>query len=144
MSYTPLPSDLKMELDDGQFKSLPRSFVASPGMPGVGANDSADRAPGSRIITRFSDELPTVYSLTVAGSFSAKSYTELRSILNEYWKACRRCKKLWMGDLIYCETQYAILTSGQFEKGWLSCNAPIIFRLSKLGWYDKSGEEVYV
>lgn len=139
----PLISDLQMELASGERVLLNHSFVLPPGLPGVGQNDSGDRAPDSRFIVRSSDELPTTYSLPIPGILTATSPTALLDELNLLNKQLRECRKLWRGTRCFLPIAYAVLPQPEMKRGWLSCDVTPIFRISYLAWLDPEGNEVF-
>lgn len=143
MNAVPLRSDLVMELDSGEMVALGPSFLLPPGLPGVGANDSGDRAPDSTYVTRSGDELPTSYSVTVPGRLDAADAEALMDALNELDAQLRRCRKLWRGERCFLPVAYGLLPQPEMGYGWLSARVTPVFRLSQLGWFTPDGRQVF-
>ena len=143
MQTVPLISDLIMELESGEFVALNSTFVLPPGLPGVGAGETGDRAPFSDYVVRSGDELPTAYSVTVPGLLTAASPTELLDALEEFDQNLRLCRKLWRGERCFLPVAYGLLPPPEMRKGWLSCDVAPIFRLSRVGWFTADGRRVF-
>lgn len=131
----PLISDLQMELVSGERIHLGHTFILPPGLPGIGANDSGDRAPDSRIVVRSGDEITTTYSVTVPGQLHATNATMLLEMLEEFRRHLQDCRRLWRGDRAYLKVAYGVLPQPEMGYGWLSCKATPVFRLAEVAWY---------